>query len=109
MNGTSLPADMRDIHSVRNALGRVEDKVDALAGRVDTSLLIQTHLFEELMGRGVETIPGVGPLARREARRKRALEYSLAAVAVLALVFFGSYLGRAAADRGQTTEVHHAP
>ena len=106
MNGTSLPADMRDIHSVRNALGRVEDKVDELAERVDKSLLIQAALFQELMGRGVETIPGVGLLARREARRKRALEYLVAGLAVLALAFFGSYLGRAAADR---TEVHHAP
>lgn len=106
MNGTSLPADMRDIKSVRSALGRVEDKVDKLAERVDTSLLIQAALFQELMGRGVDTIPGVGPLARREARRKRAIEYLVAGVAVLALAFFGSYLGRAAADRN---EVHHAP
>ena len=108
-NGTSFPADMRDIKSVRNALGRVEDKVDALGERVETSLRIQAALFTELTGRDLDSIPGIGTVAAREARRQTAIKWVGVALAISALAFGSAFAGTRAAAAGMSSEVHHAP
>lgn len=109
-NGTLYPpADMRDIKSVRNALGRVEDKVDAMGERLDTSLRIQAAIFSELTGRELDSIPGIGTHAAREGRRQTAIRWTIAALGVALIAFAFAFAGTRAATAGMSSEVHHVP
>lgn len=91
------PVDMRDIHRLRNATAdefeRVHAKLDTLAEAGERTLTISAATYEAVTGKGVETIPGIGEFARREQRRKTAIRWAAAALAVVVLSTAGGFLG----------------
>lgn len=102
------PVDMRDIHRLRNATAdefeRVHAKLDTLAEAGERTLTISAATYEAVTGKGVESIPGIGEFARREQRRKTAIRWAAAALAVVVLSTAGGFLGERLAVTTTTTE-----
>lgn len=111
---TPGPADRRDVLALRSDFYRFQEDNDAalaaIDGKIDRLLTIQAATFSEITGRGVDTIPGIGEFARREARRRFAIQTTAAAVAIaLVATLFGFLGGRGAAASTTHHEVTHAP
>jgi hypothetical protein len=91
------PVDMRDILNLRGDIAedfeRVHAKLDTLAEAGERTLTISAATYEAVTGKGVETIPGIGEFARREQRRKTAIRWAAAALAVVVLSTAGGFLG----------------
>lgn len=110
---TPGPADRRDVLALRRDfwlfLEDNEREHQAHDAKLERILTIQAATFEAVTGKDVDTIPGIGEHARREARRRRAVQGLAVAVAVAAIAFLFGWLGRTTAEAHTREEVVHAP